>query len=434
MYGTQVSMGLLSLANVFIMARAIGPVGRGDVVFLMTITNLTGQFCTFGVDQAISNFSGRDAAVRPALATNAVIIGILFSAIGAVVVAMLFQVVPGIAGELSTRDRTLALIAIPIPLLTTYLGWLVQAEYAFGISNFANLSASLVTLLVNGAFVALGILTVLSAFLVWVAGQLLAVVVLVGFIVARLSGFGRPNLALARRMIGFGARAQGGRTFMFANYKMGHWFVGAQAGSRELGYYSVAVTWMETLYYLPTVLSAVLRPDLVREGEGAAARRTGAAFRVAAIATGAGAVGMIIAAPVLCVTFFGEDFAGAVDDLRVLVLGTVGVVALRLLGSALTAQGRPLRESAGLSIAMVTILALNIALVPAFGGIGAAWASTIGFTVGAIGMAFLFVRGLDAHVRDLVPGWRDATLLFTGLRRTARGAVMRVRPGRTSTG
>jgi O-antigen/teichoic acid export membrane protein len=143
---------------------------------------------------------------------------------------------------------------------------------------------------------------------------------------------------------------------------------------------------------------------------------------------------MMITAPVLCVTFFGEDFAGAVDDLRVLVLGTVGVVALRLLGSALTAQGRPLRESAGLTIAMFTMIALNIALVPAFGGIGAAWASTIAFTVGGIAMAYLFVRGLNADWRDLVPGWRDATMLFAGLRRTARSAVIRMRSGRTSTG
>jgi O-antigen/teichoic acid export membrane protein len=291
---------------------------------------------------------------------------------------------------------------------------------------------SVIILVLSAVLAGLGLLSVVTAFLVWVFAQCFEIALLAGYLTMRLAGFGRPSLSLARRMLSFGARAQGGRTFMFANYKMGHWFVGAQAGSRELGYYSVAVTWMETLYFLPTVLASVLRPDLVRGEHDEAARRSGAAFRVAALTTGFLALVMIVAAPVLCVTMFGEDFAGAVDDLRVLVLGTVGVVALRLLGSALTAQGKPLRESAGLSVALVTILALNIALVPAFGGIGAAWASTIGFTAGGVAIAFLFVKGLDADARELLPRPKDASVLFTGLRRTGRQALTRLRSRRAS--
>jgi O-antigen/teichoic acid export membrane protein len=432
MYGTHLTVGVLSLLNVFIMARVLGPTGRGDVVFLMTITHLTGQFCTFGVDQALSNFSGRDPAARPALATNALILAGILGAVGAGVVASLIALFPSVAGELSPGVRTLAVVAIPIPVLYAYLAYLVQAEYRFTMSNTAYVSMSVVGVVLDAVLAALGLLTVVTAFLVWVFSLCFGIALLAGFLIKRLSGFGRPSLSLARKMLGFGARAQGGRTFMYANYKMGHWFVGAQAGSRDLGYYSVAVNWMETLYYLPTVLSAVLRPDLVRGKHDDAARRTGAAFRVAAISTGFLALVMIVAAPVLCVTVFGADFAGAVDDLRVLVLGTVGVVALRLLGSALTAQGKPLRESAGLSVAFGTMVALNAALVPAFGGIGAAWASTIGFTAGGVAMAFLFVRGLDADARDLLPGAKDASVLFAGLARTARRALTRLRSGPAS--
>jgi len=432
MYGATVSVGLMGLLNVFIISRVLGPVGRGDVVFLMTITTLTGQFCTLGVDQAISNFSGRHAGVRPALATNALILAGILGVVGAGAVAILIELVPSVAGELSAGVRTMALLAIPIPVMSTYLSFLVQAEYRFSISNIARVSASFICLVLYAALAGLGLLSVAVAFVVWVFAQCFEIILLAGYLIKCLAGFGRPSLPLARRMLGFGARAQGGRTFMFANYKMGHWFVGAQAGSRDLGYYSVAVTWMETLYFLPGVLASVLRPDLVRGEHEEAARRSGAAFRVAAIATGFLALVMIVAAPVLCVTVFGEDFAGAVDDLRVLVLGTVGVVALRLLGSALTAQGKPLRESVGLGVALVTILALNVALVPAFGGIGAAWASTIGFTAGGVAMALLFVSGLNADARDLLPGRHDVSVLFLGLRRTVRRGLRRLRSRRAS--
>src|SRR3712207_8747882 len=53
-----------------------------------------------------------------------------------------------------------------------------------------------------------------------------------------------------------------------------------------------------------------------------------------------------VLAPVLCVGFFGEDFADAVGPLRILALGALGIAALKLLGNALTAQDLPLRETA----------------------------------------------------------------------------------------
>ena len=51
---------------------------------------------------------------------------------------------------------------------------------------------------------------------------------------------------------------------LLGNYRLDQWFVGAIAGSRELGLYSVAVAWAEALWYLPTALASVQRPDLVR--------------------------------------------------------------------------------------------------------------------------------------------------------------------------
>jgi len=421
MYGSQVSNGLLGLCNVLVVSWVLGPAGRGDVVFLVTISQLTAQFCTCGVDQAISNFTGRNAAARPALASNALVLALALGAFGALVVGLLFAFFPGVGGELPTHLRVLALLAIPLPLLYIFLSWMVQAEYRFNVSSLAYVLIALNNVVVNGAFALLGILSVETAFAAWMLGYGISTGLLGGYVATRLAGFGRPSAALAREMLLFGLKAFAGRTFMFANYKMGHWFVGAQAGSRELGLYSVAVTWMETLYYLPQALSAALRPDLVRDEHAGAARRTAIVFRMAAIMTGAAALVMIVAAPVLCVTIFGEDFAGAVDDLRILVLGTVGVVTLRLLGSALTAQGRPLRESAGMSVAVVTMLVLNVLLVPSLGGVGAALASTIGFTAGGVAITVLFARTLSADARELVPRPADVRVLATALRRAQRG-------------
>ena len=110
---------------------------------------------------------------------------------------------------------------------------------------------------------------------------------------------------------------------LLGNYRLDQWLLGAIAGSRELGLYSVAVAWAEALWFLPTTLSAVQRPDLVRAAKREAARLSTLIFRAAMVLTLVAAAAMLLLAPFLCVTIFGEEFRGSIIDLRVLVLGSL---------------------------------------------------------------------------------------------------------------
>jgi O-antigen/teichoic acid export membrane protein len=126
-------------------------------------------------------------------------------------------------------------------------------------------------------------------------------------------------------------------------------------------------------------------------------------FRAALLLTVLLAVGLVVAAPVLCVTIFGEDFRGSIDDLRVLAFGAFGIVALKLLGSALNAQGKPMLANIGVGVAFATTVVLDLLLIPAHGGIGAAIASTAAYTAGGVAIAVVFARALGLRVGELVP-------------------------------
>jgi O-antigen/teichoic acid export membrane protein len=218
-------------------------------------------------------------------------------------------------------------------------------------------------------------------------------------------------------MLSFGLKAHAGRVMLIGNYRVDQWILGAVGGSRELGLYSVAVAWSETLFFLPNALAAVQRPDLVRAEHAEAARTAAVVFRAVTLLTLAGAVALIALAPVLCTEVFGESFAGSVDDLRVLAVGAVGIGALKLLGSALTARDRPLLESAAVGVAFVAIIALDVLLIPPLGGLGAAIASTVAYSAGGAAVALLFARALGYPARELVPRPSDLSVLVARLRR-----------------
>jgi O-antigen/teichoic acid export membrane protein len=401
-YGANVLAAFLSLANVLIVARALGPAGRGDVAFLITVATMVGQFGGMSVSESNGNLAGTEPGLRRQLASNSILIALVLGAVSGGIVAGLVELFPAVGGEVSRTWLWVALASLPLVILKVYLSFLLQADYAFKITNAAWIIGPSTTFVTNGVLAIAGLLSVGGAITAWIVGQALGVALLVGAVVRRY-GFGRPDLHVARRAIAFGAKVHPSRFLTVGNYRADQWFVGSMAGSRELGIYSVAVAWAEALYYLPGVLVLVQRPDLVRASRDEAAGIAARVFRVAIVLAALLAVCLLIAAPFLCATIFGSEFGDATEMLRVLAFAAFGIVAVELLSGALIAQRKPLRATAAVGVAFVFTVVLGLLLIPSEGGLGAALSRTIAYSVGGVAAALIFTRTLHGSLRDLLP-------------------------------
>ena len=419
-YGTQLGMAALSLVNALVMARALGATGRGEVVFLTTVAFLGSNVWTLGVQEANVNLAGAEPATRRSLATNSLWLSLLLGAAGALLIALLITIVPAAGAGVSWTLLWVILATLPVLILGTYLRFLIQGSFGFGITNLAWIMPSVVNVAVTTVLAIAGSLTVGLAVLTWVAGQTVAVLVLVAHVVRRMGGFGRPSASLARRTLGFGVKSHAGRVMLIANYRLDQWLLGAIGGTKQLGVYSIAVAFAEGLFLLPTALSAVQRPTIVRATKDAAIRLTAKVFRVSLLITAAFAAALAALAPILCVTIFGEDFRDSVVDLRVLVCGAFGVVALKQLGNALTGRDHPVAASMAIGSAFVFTIVLDVVLIPEYGDLGAAIASSVAYTFGGVVIALVFVRTLGGRLRDLVPRPSDLTAIADMARRIAR--------------
>jgi O-antigen/teichoic acid export membrane protein len=423
--GTTALVAFLSLINVLIVARTLGPTGRGDVAFLTTVAVIGAALVELGVRQANVNLASTSPQLRPVLAGNSLLLAALLGgAIAAPLLAVLMEVFPGAAAGSDRSLRLVALGSVPVLVLQSYLRSLLEAQYRFAFANGSVLAGPATNVIVNGILAGTGALTVGTAIVTWVVGWALTAVLPLWYILRRLGGIAAPDLALARRTLGFGLRTHLGRVLTLGNLRLDQWFVAGLAGSRELGLYSVAVAWAETLFYVPAALATVQRPDLARSRRADAARHAAGGVRSALGVTLVLTIGIVVAAPVLCVGVYGDDFRGSVDDLRALAPGALAVVVVRLLGNALTAQGRPLLESISAAAGLGTMVALDLWLIPAHGGFGAAVASTVSYSVAAVVIATVFARALGGRVRDLLPRGDEVAWLRGRLaaRRRARRA------------
>src|SRR5207247_3752854 len=90
-----------------------------------------------GIQASTANFAASAPPLRPALATNSVVLALLLGVLAICVVQGLIAAFPAVAGPSTSALRWLALAFIPVLILNLYLRWLVRADSAFAVTNIA---------------------------------------------------------------------------------------------------------------------------------------------------------------------------------------------------------------------------------------------------------------------------------------------------------
>jgi O-antigen/teichoic acid export membrane protein len=419
-YGTYIGASLCGLLNVIIIARVLGPAGRGEVAFLTTVAGILGFTSSLSVNEALVNRVASRPSERAALAGTAIALAIGLGVAGAALGLLILSTIPSLAVETPRAARFLALAGIPVFVLQTYFLYIARGCYLLSAAAAAWMGAPLVTLVLNASLATAGALSVTRATASWLAGMAGSTLALAAYTVVRASGLGAPERPLAGELTRFGLRSHIGGLFATGSYRLDQWILGGVAGARELGLYSVAVAWFEALLHLPRALATAFRPDLVRRSPAEAGEQAAGLFRACLLVTAVLGAAMALLAPFLCTTIFGEEFRDSVADLRLLIPGALGIAGIGVFGTALIAQNRPLWESAAMGCGFAVALVLYVLLIPRFEGHGAAIASTVSYLVAGVVGALLARRALSVPLGALVPRPSDVARLRDGLLAAAR--------------
>lgn len=185
--------------------------------------------------------------------------------------------------------------------------------------------------------------------------------------------------------------------------------VQAMRGETEAGYYAAAVRISEVAYFLPMMLAGFMLPPLMqRRQSGAADYRDRVAdyFGITIAFTLPIALGIVAIAPWIVRLLFGPGFDPAVPMLAVhawaLIPFALGIARTQYL----TIEGRLWANIPAVVAALVINVVLNWLWIPAHGGLGAAWATLIAYS-----LAWVISTPCMASTRELT------TLMIRGVLR-----------------
>ena len=428
---SQKTIGSLGyFVSVLLLARGLGPSGRGAIAFFIVTALVMARVVALGVWEATTVFVAQRPERRPVLLSNVALFAAAGSLVGATVACgalLLF------AGARPDGLGELEIVLLGLGILGTAL---FEAGFAFmiGCGRFRRTALIAVALpwayAVIVALVLIGPgLSVGNAAIAWTASTFLGAAFML-IASTRGVGLGLPSMGLLLESIHFGVRAWVGTLSRFLNFRVDQILVGLIASEATLGIYAVAVNASEVLLYLPGATAMALVPLVARGDATLRTERTLRAFRTVGLITAVASPLAALAGPPLLPIVFGGRFEPAVLPFLLLLPGALGFAASAVFSSALMAASRPGLSSIGPLASLVTGVVLDILLIPPFGAEGAASAASVAFLVGGAVATTVYRRQSHFAWTDLLPKRGDIELARAYAERVRSGLQWRQRPDR----
>jgi O-antigen/teichoic acid export membrane protein len=410
--GVTIATLCVNLVTGILLARALGPVGRGEIAAVLAAVPIVGWLFSMGCREAVTYHQAKRPQDAGALLTSWLVVivplGIAGTALGE---ALLPYVLAAQDGE-TVRLAQLLMLSLLLFFVSELVYGVLLGDRDFLFYNAVRLGQPLVIACCYLSLWAGDALSVGSAVLVIFLASL-ADTFVVATRVLRRHTLARPDPRLTRMTLWYGLRAHGTATGGALTTRLDLMIIPAFLSAATVGLYSVAanVSWI-VVTVSASLAPLVLPTAAAQEGGGrrTVVRSVHATLAVAVVVAAVLAVSAGFAVPLV----YGSAFEGSVAPLRLLLAGSVLYAGATVLFSGLYALNRPFTAAVNqVGGILVTVVGLVIFLED--GGIwAAAIVSSVAYTT-VFGCAVVtYRRAAGLTWRDLIPhewvvsSWRRA--------------------------
>jgi len=386
--GSFATSGAIQGLNVItgvLLARNLGPSGRGELAAILLWPGLFVTLGSLGVGDAVAYHTARRTAPVRTIVGTAAAFWIVQTAVVTALGAALVPLLLGHYGRDATYFALLYLAYTPFFLAIVYVMSLLQGLRRFGAFQALRLSLIILTVAGLALFATLAKLRVGVAVAVYLGAYV--VVGAAALVLLRRACTQRPTFdrKLARELFGFAVRSHTSNVSSIFNERLDQLVISVFLAPVQLGLYVIAVTLTSLTSLVGQSVSMIALPVVAAEQPGPArAAMVRRYVRLTILGATALTVPMIVFTPTVIGVFFGHAFAPAVTVTRVLLVAGVVLTSTRLVQSVLKAAGRPLDAGISEFVALGVTLASLAILLPWLGILGAGIASLLAYSVSGV--------------------------------------------------
>lgn len=385
--GRQLLAAFAHLLLVAMVARELGPEGNGHYAMAILVPTLLASLLNLGVGPATVYYVSRgDFNIRQAMTGN-MKLGLVVAIVGTgCMLPLLWGWGADIFPSVPKNLLYLGLVGFPVTLLLAYLNTVLQGLEDFRAFNLTVLLPPYINL--AGVFFALYILSygVAGAVVAHILGQAIGLFVVIYMLnkkrkIEPILDESKVGFGYTGRVLTYGWKAHLSNVTAFINYRADIFLVNFFLTPVATGVYVIAVQISEKLWMLSQAASTVLLPRLSAMHETPRARLalTNKGFIVVSAITLVASICVAISLSWLINPIFGEEYEEVVPLLWWLLPGIIAGAGSRIFANCIAAAGKP-EWNMYSSFGMVAINVVgNVILVPEYGIVGAAWATSLAY-------------------------------------------------------
>lgn len=395
-FSSQILIFALGFIASIILARVLGPAGKGIYALIILIPAVMLQLGSLGIEAANVYFTGSKQYEIKDIISNSLISAILLG----LILTLLFCGVSYLnifqnflnSNQIDPILLWLVVLTVPFSLMFGFLNSIILGKEEIVKYNKINIFHNILRLI---AIIILLVILKQGIFGA-VISHVLAVMGGTLFVILLIRKIGKITLCYNRRLFKdstvYGLKAYFGNIIQFFNYRLDMFLVAIFLNPAAVGFYSIAVGVAETFWMLPGAIAAVLFPRISSLNSVAANNLTpGIARHTFFIIFVFSLILALLAKPLIKI-LFGSAFLPSVMPLLILLPGIVALGGAKTLTADLAGRGKPQFGTYASFVSLAVNIPLNLYLIPRWGISGAAFSSSVAYILSTLMVIIAFIK------------------------------------------
>jgi len=379
-FGTKIFTLILTRTLNIVLARILGPAGKGIYTIVTLLPQTLFAFSSLGFVHATTYFVSKKRYKLDIIASNVFTLGLIIGCtgvIGTIIVINNFQFkfLKGISPLL----LILGLFSLPFSLIRSYYSSILlgtERIKAYNIMEVSSESISLFLFLILCVFFNKAIINAIVSFLIGTISSCIITVILIRRRIRLVL-----NYQFLKEGFEFGIKAYGTYIITFLQQRVDIFLVNYFLTLEDVGYYSLAVGMGELLYFVPRSISTILFPKIASISSEEAKKFTPEICRHAFFITLISAFLLILFGKIVIIVLYGKIFLPSFPLLLLSLPGVVIFSISRILLGDLLGRGKPIYGTISAAVGLIMMVTLDILLLPKMGVIGASIAASISYII-----------------------------------------------------
>lgn len=413
---TSVFIQTCTIIQGILIARLLGPEGRGEYAAIILWPNLFAAIGIFGSNIALARTAAKENDVAVIVRTG-LVLGFLTSAVSSITCFFALPYLMPVSQEHIVSIARLFVLFIPLNHLALNLVAVDQGRGHF--KNF-NLTRSvlypvyIVMILVLWFF---GKSNVVSITIALVLANLAVVVLRLILAIRQYPVWGKlySLRKTIKNSLRFGLAGMAMPVYLQADKALILWLLDA----KNLGFYTVALSASAVIGSVTSSMGMVSFTVASQANEGDGFEKIAKAFRISFLLWIVFGMALAVLMQILLPLVYGSDFAPSINVARILIIGSAFAGLANLLEQSMRGQGKAFIGLEGRVAGLLVMFLVSLLLAPSFVLIGVCMA----YILCQLTCLLVIIWRTNQHylvngLSDYIPRWTDAVSLiqkFSGI-------------------